>query len=136
MINEGHLERHIKRTQSVYERRRAATILALTTLFKNRLSISSRSAGLHLLVTFPPDFQPTKIERSAAVAGIPLASSSAWYATDAPPREYIIGFAHANETEIAERIARFATELEQKPDVLETVAPAPQVSILPALNAN
>jgi GntR family transcriptional regulator/MocR family aminotransferase len=110
-INEGHLERHIRRTRAMYAKRRAALVQAVTRLFRKRVTISDASAGMHLIVTFSPELDDAQITRASRAAHVPMVSTSNHYMSDPPAREYMIGFAHGNELQITSAIERFAQEL-------------------------
>jgi GntR family transcriptional regulator / MocR family aminotransferase len=110
-INEGHLERHIRRTRAMYAKRRAALVQVLTRLFRKRITISDVSAGMHMLVTFSSDMDDAQIARAARNAHVPMVSSSNHYMIDPKPHEYLIGFAHGDEQQITSAIERFAQEL-------------------------
>ncbi|HEY9776370.1 MAG TPA: PLP-dependent aminotransferase family protein [Planktothrix sp.] len=111
-INEGHLERHIRRTRAMYARRRAALVQALTKNFRKRVAISDVSAGMHLVVNFPQEVSHEHIMTAARNAQVPLVSSHGHYHQgEGKLGEYLVGFAHADEEQIHSAIERFATEL-------------------------
>jgi GntR family transcriptional regulator/MocR family aminotransferase len=111
-INEGHLERHIRRTRAIYARRRVALVQALTRHFRKRLDISDISAGMHVLVHFPAEMSHEQVMQGAHKARVPLVSSrSHYFDGEGKPNEFLVGFAHANEEEIHAAIERFAQEL-------------------------
>lgn len=111
-INEGHLERHIRRTRALYAKRRAALVQALTRCFRKKVSISDASGGMHLLVTFSPELMQN-LDRAAVSARVPLVSTEGHYVRDCRPGEFLIGFAHGEEEAIHETIERFARALEE-----------------------
>jgi len=110
-INEGHLERHIRRTRSLYAKRRVSLVQALTRHFRKRVTISSVTAGMHLLVRFAPEISREDVLRSARKAEVPLVSTNNHYLHDCDDSEFLIGFAHADEEQIQSSIERFAQEL-------------------------
>ncbi len=110
-INEGHLERHIRRTRSMYAKRRAALVQALTRLFRKRITVSDVSAGMHMIVTFVGDVDDDQILRSTRAARLPMVSTNNHYVMDHKRHEYMIGFAHGDEEQIIAAVERFAQEL-------------------------
>jgi GntR family transcriptional regulator / MocR family aminotransferase len=67
---EGHFARHLKRMRGLYGTRRAALAEALGEVFGNRLQISLRSGGMHLLARHSPDIPDTKLVRLAERRGL------------------------------------------------------------------
>jgi GntR family transcriptional regulator/MocR family aminotransferase len=110
-INDGHLERHIRRSRAKYAKRRASLVQALTRLFRKHITISDVSSGMHMIVTFNADYDETIVLRCARSAGVPIVSTHTHYLTEPKAHEYMIGFAHAEETQITSAIERFAQEL-------------------------
>jgi GntR family transcriptional regulator/MocR family aminotransferase len=74
---EGHFARHLKRMRGLYGTRRAALAEALGEVFGNRLQISLRSGGMHLLARHSPDIPDTKLVRLAERRGLAPAALSA-----------------------------------------------------------
>jgi len=107
-IDHGHLERHIKRMRVIYARRRASLVQALTRQFGKHVMMSDVSAGMHLLVTFPPRLAEERVLECAQQAHLPLVSTRNYYLTEPTAGEYLIGFAHADETQIRQAVETFA----------------------------
>ncbi len=97
-INEGHLERYIKRTWSVYARRRNTLIHALTLQLKETIVIAPQSAGMHLLVHIKSDLNDAKLVESASQSGVSLVSTEHNYLGVKRSGEFIMPFAHIEET--------------------------------------
>lgn len=112
-INEGHLERHIRRSKALYAKRRAALVQVLTRLFKRRITISEVSAGMHIVVTFSQEFSEQNIIEAALAAKAPIVSTAAYYIDKAPPGQFMIAFAHISEQQITRVIEQFAAALMQ-----------------------
>lgn len=112
-IQEGHLDRHIKRTRSIYESRRVTLIRSLTQHFQ-RLPIST--AGMHLLVTFPLHFVAADILACAEASGLEIADTCNYYYKVWPkPNEFMLGFAYySNNAAIKTAVDKFATSLLNK----------------------
>ncbi|HNB22594.1 MAG TPA: hypothetical protein PKZ32_09260, partial [Candidatus Melainabacteria bacterium] len=110
-IDEGHLERHIKRTRVFYAKRRAALVQAVTKQFGKRIYISPVTAGMHLLVRFGDGFEEEKILAAARAAQVSLVSTSHHYVVNSRSGEYLMGFAHLPEENIHETVQKFASNL-------------------------
>lgn len=110
-IEEGHLERHIKRTRVFYAKRRAALVQAVTKQFGKRIYISPVTAGMHLLVRFGEEFEEEQVLTAARTAEVSLVSTSHHYVVNSRQREYLMGFAHLPEESIHETVQKFAANL-------------------------
>lgn len=110
-IDEGHLERHIKRTRVFYAKRRAALVQAVTKQFGKRIYISPVTAGMHLLVRFGEEFEEEQVLTAARTAEVSLVSTSHHYVVNSRQREYLMGFAHLPEESIHETVQKFAANL-------------------------
>ncbi|MCC7531249.1 MAG: PLP-dependent aminotransferase family protein, partial [Candidatus Melainabacteria bacterium] len=110
-IDEGHLERHIKRTRVFYAKRRAALVQAVTRQFGKRIYISPVTAGMHLLVRFGEGFEDERVLSAARDAQVSLVSTGHHYVTHPRAGEYLMGFAHLPEENIHETVQRFANNL-------------------------
>ncbi|MBX9951936.1 MAG: PLP-dependent aminotransferase family protein [Candidatus Obscuribacterales bacterium] len=110
-IDEGHLERHIKRTRVFYAKRRAALVQAVTKQFGKRIYISPVTAGMHLLVRFGEGFEEEKVLAAARNAEVSLVSTSHHYVVNSRPGEYLMGFAHLPEENIHDTVQKFASNL-------------------------
>lgn len=110
-INEGHLERHIKRTRVFYAKRRAALVQAVTKQFGKRIFISPVTAGMHLLVRFGNDFDEANVVAAARQAKVSLVSTANHYVSHPRTGEYLMGFAHLPEEDIYETVLQFANNL-------------------------
>jgi len=113
-IKDGNLERHIRKTRTVYARRRQALVHALTmNVGCNVVKISRDTAGMHLLVHFDSSIEESVIENAALAAKIPIKSTGGYYMGDPVPGEYLVAFAHAPEAAIRLCVERFAETLKQ-----------------------
>lgn len=112
-INEGHLEKLIRKLRSRYATRREALVRNIETTFKNGVFIAPESAGLDLLVRFDSmlGYSPEKIEKAARAAGLPLLSTAFYYMGTPRPLEYTIAFASIEDDADA-IFSRFAAALQ------------------------
>jgi GntR family transcriptional regulator / MocR family aminotransferase len=112
-INEGHFDRHLRRTNASNAARRNALVGAVRKEFGGRAEVCGANAGLHLLVWLKGK-RTQKIEdvtRKAERAGVGLYSVDLFYTT--PPRRtgVVLGYASLREREIREGIRRLAAAL-------------------------
>ncbi len=107
-INEGHLDAQIRRTQKIYRKRRQLLMYALTTAFRENITISPKSAGLHLRVRFSPSLNGDTILSCATAAAVPLVGTTPYYCGNAPINEYLIAFSHLLEETTHSQIQMFA----------------------------
>lgn len=105
-INEGYLERHLRRTRQVYERRRQALIFALTTCFGNRISIFKQNSGTSVLVTFNSELSDDQLLSCAVEAEVPMVSTNDYYIEKERKGEFLIGYAAVDGELISEKIER------------------------------
>lgn len=110
-INEGHLERHIRRTRQIYDRRRAALVQALRRHFGQRIAMPAESAGLHVLVQVRSSLGDDVVLELARAASLPLASTRAYYLGQARLGEFILAFAHLEEETIDGAVRLWAETL-------------------------
>lgn len=108
-IAEGHLERHIRRMRSLYDRRRQALVAALTKCFGNRITILGENAGLHVMVRFHTNSPDADLIAKAAQMGVGLISASPYYLGPSPGHEFIFSYSELDENAIAAGVQRLAT---------------------------
>lgn len=111
-IADGHLERHIKRTRPIYAKRRAALVQALTRAFRNRATFPSGAAGTQMLVRFDDSFNHHAILSAALKYDVSLVGTEAYYSSEHPENEFLMGFAHISEAKINHSIEALAQELQ------------------------
>lgn len=110
-IQSGSLERHIKRTKTIYERRRKALEEALFGSFKTDVEIPKQSAGLHLCVRFSSKLAAAAIESARQEAGLPMLSTAEYYNGTPAVNEFLIPFASMEEESILPPVTDFASRL-------------------------
>jgi GntR family transcriptional regulator/MocR family aminotransferase len=111
LIQAGHFERHIKRTNEIYAERRAALVHALTTKFGDRVTIISAGAGTSLSVSFHPSINNKQILDAAEKHNVSLISIGRYYPLEYGKNEFLMGFGHLSSEMIATGIAAMAQEL-------------------------
>jgi GntR family transcriptional regulator/MocR family aminotransferase len=104
-LNQGHLERHIRRMRRLYARRREVLVEELQRHFGDQVAISGDAAGMYVLVRFMSAAIPSR----AGKRGVVLASTGRYYLGGAPAHEYILRFSGITERAIREGVRRLAS---------------------------
>lgn len=104
-LDEGHLERHIRRMRRLYKFRRDVLIHSLDRYFHDETTVRGDAAGLHLTVRFRDGIG---LAARAKRNGVYLASTGIYYVSNAPPNEFILGFAALEERAIRDGVRRLA----------------------------
>jgi GntR family transcriptional regulator / MocR family aminotransferase len=112
LVDEGHLDRHIRRTKGIYAKRRAALYQAITRYLKKYCTISQASAGMHLIVRFGAQFHENQLLKLARECAVPMVSTAGHYMDSPTKNEFMLGFAHVDEDTISQTIQKFAKQLE------------------------
>lgn len=110
-INEGHLDRHVKKLRSLYRDRRNALVEALEKRFKDRVSIGPNRRGVFLSVRFNLGLEDEQIIERAFRAGVGLTSAKEFYNRKAPSQQFIMGFGSLSEKDIAKGVKILAEVL-------------------------
>jgi GntR family transcriptional regulator/MocR family aminotransferase len=103
-MNEGHLERHIRRMRRTYGLRRAALVESLHSHFGDRATVLGEAAGLHAYVRFNDPGLAARAERNA----VQLRDASTYFLGKAPANDFLLGFSMLSERSIREGIKRLA----------------------------
>ncbi len=106
-IEDGHLDRHLRKTKRIYSNRRKALIDQLVHSLRESVVIPKQSAGLHMTVKFDQKYSASCLEEAAMVAALPFVSTRAYYRKKAVPNQYMIPFALLEEEELRQRTAIF-----------------------------
>ncbi|MBO0727290.1 MAG: PLP-dependent aminotransferase family protein [Blastocatellia bacterium] len=113
-INEGHLERHLRRMRTIYDNRRQTLVRALETHFGDRVTILGENAGMSLMIRLRSEMNDHEIERRALESGVGLLSARHYYLGEERPNnadntvEFLLGYAGMNERRIREGARRLA----------------------------
>ena len=110
-INEGHLERHIHRTQPSYSKRRQALIHALTKYFGKSITIHPSTSGLEILTRVNLPVTEQEVLSIAARSGISFISTSPYYLNSARHLEFMVPFGHLSEEMLDSGVSAMAKEL-------------------------
>jgi GntR family transcriptional regulator/MocR family aminotransferase len=104
-LEEGHLDRHIRRMRRLYKSRRDTMIDELQRRFGSDVGIRGDAAGMHMTVTFRA---PHLVQARAQASGVHLASTDIYYESKSVKNEFLIGFSAIGERTIREAIKRIA----------------------------
>jgi GntR family transcriptional regulator/MocR family aminotransferase len=107
-INEGHLERHLRRMRTLYDKRRQTLVRALNHHFGDRVEILGENAGMHLMVRLRTLFDDQEVMQRAEGVGVGLVSARLYYLGQAPADEFVLGYSGLSERRIQEGVRRLA----------------------------
>ncbi|QQR56087.1 MAG: PLP-dependent aminotransferase family protein [Candidatus Melainabacteria bacterium] len=110
-INEGYLERHIRRIQPIYAHQRTALIYSLTKYFRNHISLSPCKSGLDLRVVFDLPISDQELAQLALENGVSMIRTFEYYMTNPPEGEFMLSFGHVQEQEVLAGVKRLAEAL-------------------------
>jgi GntR family transcriptional regulator / MocR family aminotransferase len=99
-INEGHLERHIRRMRTLYGKRRQALVEALSVHLSGRASIVGDDAGMHVMVRLKTALTDSELIVRAAKRGVELNSARPYYLQAKYDGEFIFGYSNLTERQI------------------------------------
>ncbi|WP_193197316.1 PLP-dependent aminotransferase family protein [Nostoc sp. MG11] len=107
-IAEGHLERHIRKMRSLYERRCQVLVKALNVHFGQRATILGEKAGIHLMVKLHSYLNDEEIIQRAAQMGVGMMSAKLQYLKPNNTGEFIFGYGELSDQQLVEGIRRLA----------------------------
>ena len=107
-INEGHLERHIRRMRMLYESRRNALVSAFSEYLPNRVSVLGDKAGMHLMARIRTDLSDHELIARAAERGVEIVSARSYYVHSKYKNDFIFGYSNLNERTIREGVRRLS----------------------------
>jgi GntR family transcriptional regulator / MocR family aminotransferase len=110
-ITEGHLESHIRKMRSHYNRCRQALVQALKSHFGDRVTILGEQAGIHIMVRFATQLEDAEIYEKAASVGVGLISARPHYLQGGGEHEFVLGYGELDEGAIVDGVARLANVL-------------------------
>jgi GntR family transcriptional regulator / MocR family aminotransferase len=110
-INEGHLERHIRRMRTLYGQRRQALVNAFAQHLDGRATIRGDDAGMHLMVRFTTPLDDEELIRRAEQRGVQLTSARPFYLKTPYNNEFIFGYSNLTERQIRLGVQRLSEVL-------------------------
>lgn len=111
MLNAGHVEAHMRNMWKSFRKRRQALIFSLTQYFGSKIQIIPSSVGMHVTVRFAEGLSADEIRKCAVDSGVPIASTTPFYAHSVRPNEFMVRFANMAQEEIEPSIKAFADAL-------------------------
>src|SRR5262249_26037193 len=90
-INEGYLERHLRRMRTLYDRRRQRLVSVLQTQFGERVTILGENSGMHLMIRLQSRWRDDEVVQRAAAVGVGLISARIYYLGKCRGDEFVIG---------------------------------------------
>jgi GntR family transcriptional regulator/MocR family aminotransferase len=121
-INEGHMERHIRKMRVVYEKRRNATVETLKEVFGDRVAVLGENSGMSVLVRFNTDLEDQQVIELGRAQKVGIITAAPCYYEGYEPGEFLLGYSNLNEEEIREGIRRLHVALNA---VLKPLAATP-----------
>lgn len=115
-IEEGHLDRHIKKLRLLYDERRETLLDELQAKLPDQVSITGSKSGVFIVVQIRTKLSPAQLLEKAYKAGIGLTSTEPFYLEkmEAHKNEYILGFGSLSTRLIKEGVKRLAALLKSK----------------------
>lgn len=107
-IEEGHLERHIRKMRSLYDQRRQVLVKALNVHFGEQATILGEKAGIHVMVRLHTHLSDEEIIQHAAQIGVGMISAGPQYLKPHPKGEFIFGYGELTEQQLVDGIGRLA----------------------------
>ena len=107
-MNDGHFERHVRKTKTTYANRYRNLVLGLTRLFGEDLTWANDSGGMQLLVKFKTQIPDSKILEAAKLAGLSVIPTSSYYCTQPSEKEFLIAFVMLEENVMTSRLEQWA----------------------------
>lgn len=111
-INEGHLERHIRRMKALYDGRRQALVRSLVTYLGDRVTILGENAGMHLMVRLSTNLSDRMLVERAATVGVGLVSADRYYLNNVSAGEFVLGYSDLGVAEIEAGVQKLATVID------------------------
>lgn len=110
-INEGYLERHIRRMRTLYDQRRQTLMEALLLQVGKQVTILGENAGMHLMIRLDTPLSDEEIIGKAAQLGLDLVNAESYYLEGTGRGEFVIGYADLSLEEITQGVQRLAQVL-------------------------
>src|SRR5580693_3575536 len=105
-ITGGHFTRHVRKTRQLYAERRNALAEALRKEFGDEIEILGAEAGMHLVITLPPELSDRKISARAAQEGLWLWPLSSAYVGTNVRQGFILGFGGTKADDMLHQVRR------------------------------
>ncbi|MEM8604444.1 MAG: PLP-dependent aminotransferase family protein [Cyanobacteria bacterium P01_H01_bin.121] len=110
-IQQGYLERHLRRMRNLYTQRRQVLVNALQTHLGDRIKIFGDSAGIHLLIEIDTSLSEQELLEQATARGLRLTGCSDFYLHKPVCKRFLLGYANLEPTQIEAGVQRLAEVL-------------------------
>ncbi len=110
-IEEGYLERHIRRMRLYYDQLRQVLVQALNVHLGEQATILGENAGIHLMVRLHTNLSDEEIIYRASQVGVGMVTAKPYYLKTAPTGEFIFGYSELTQQQLQEGIRRLAQVL-------------------------
>lgn len=110
-IQEGHFERHIRRSRALYLERHDCLLTEGARNLRGLLDLQVSAAGFHLLGRMPDGGLDTKAEKAAAAHDVIVTPLSIFYLDNPVRNGLLLGFASVETREIIKGVERLAKAL-------------------------
>lgn len=107
-MQDGHLDRHIRRLRALYGERRQTLLDALSRHLGKRVSVSGDNAGVFVLARFTTKLSDRAIIEAASKTGVGLISTKDFYLGPAHGKEFILGYGNLTARQVEEGVRRLA----------------------------
>ena len=105
-INQGHLDRHIRRMRAFYEERRARFVAALEGAFRERIQVLGDNAGINVLVRIETETADDEIVARAKALGVGIVSTKHFYSGTPTRGEFLLNYGSITEEKLALGVER------------------------------
>lgn len=112
-INQGHLDRHIRRMRALYEQRRVGVIHALQEAFGEQVTILGDNAGINVLIRLTNIQDDMTVVARARELGVGIMPTHAFYQGASPQGEFLLNYGGLSDETIHEGIRRLKLALSQ-----------------------
>lgn len=114
-INQGHMERHVRRMKRLYEQKRKVIIKELKKNLGKRVTIFGDNAGIHVLVRIESRLNDAQIVERCWKLGVGVSSTRKLYLSEPQHSgEFMLNYGSLTEEEIESGIAVLAKVIEAK----------------------
>ncbi len=109
-IERGYFEKHLRRMRLLYQRKHDIVLQAIKQHFKNKVTVSGKDAGFHILLTLEHSSTAEQLVSVAKAASIRITPMTYtwWSEPGNDALEFILGFGGIDEDQIEEGIRTLA----------------------------
>ncbi len=107
-IEQGELERHMRKLKSAYTERRNTLVEELSKVFGKRVEVSGQEAGVFILARFNSNLPEKEVQRRAARQDVGILSTSIFYQNQKKwtQGEFILGYGNLTPAQIRDGVQR------------------------------